>query len=233
MVLLLTIFGTIGVLLAYLGMFREILINVGKPPTKKFRGYYKFARGDYKESGTLFEEVNKLAPDLRTFGVYYDNPEKTLPAGRRYIVGSIVEEDGVPATKDEGHLKEVEKALQEGGYKETEIPGVENAAFVSFPWRTNFSVWIAVNRVYTALNSFLKDKRLDHGPFLEVYDRQNEIMHFVTPLENFDDFYVLECLEATNDEDFEDHSPESANDEPDEESESRDLVQEEEERGDE
>jgi len=221
MTLLLTIFGTIGGLLFYLGMFRKILINVGKPPVKKFRGYYKFARGDYKESGDLYEEVNKLAPELKTFGIYYDDPEKTPSAGRRYIVGSIIEEDGVLCIENEERLKEVEKALSEGGFKESEIPGVESAAFAEFPFRTNFSVWIAVNRVYAALSSFLKEKRLDHGPFLEIYDRTGETMLFMTPLEKFDDFYVLECLEANGDEDFEDLSPESATEEPEEEPESK------------
>lgn len=37
---------------------------------------FQFARGDYKESGALYEEANKLAPGLRTFGVYYDDPNE-------------------------------------------------------------------------------------------------------------------------------------------------------------
>ena len=39
--MLLCIFGTVGALLVYLGIFREILVNVGKPPLRKFRGFYK------------------------------------------------------------------------------------------------------------------------------------------------------------------------------------------------
>ncbi|XP_055353328.1 testis-expressed protein 264 homolog [Paramacrobiotus metropolitanus] len=222
--MLIAIFGTVAFLLAYLGAFREILINVGKPPVKKFRGYYKFARGDYKESGSLFEETSKLAPDLRTFGIYYDDPEKTPFASRRYIVGTIVEEDGVPGVEDSEKLKQFEQALKEHGYKEVEIPSVENAAFVTFPWRTNFSIFIAVNRVYPAFSNFIKEKRLDHGPFLEVYDRPAEAIHFATPLEKFDDLYVLDCLEANNDEDYEDLSPESANEDAEaEDGESRDV----------
>lgn len=69
------------------------------------------------------------------------------------------------------------------------------------------------------LNFRSQEKRLEHGPFVEVYDRPGEAMHFITPLEKFDEFYVLECLEANNDEDFEDLSPESGNEDPEEEGE--------------
>lgn len=75
---------------------------------------------------------------------------------RRYIVGSIIEEDGSPALKDVDRLKQLEEALRNAGFKDSEFPGVQNAAFVEFPWRTSFSVWIAVNRVYGALHNFLK-----------------------------------------------------------------------------
>lgn len=56
---------------------------------------------------------------------------------------------------------------------------------------------------------------------MEVYDRTGEKMYFLAPLEKFDDFYVLECLEANNDEDFEDLSPESGNEEAEEDGESK------------
>ncbi|GAU93677.1 hypothetical protein RvY_05576 [Ramazzottius varieornatus] len=215
MFVLVCIFGTIGGLLFYLGMFKEILVNVGKPPIRKARIFYKFARGDYKESGALFEELNKLAPGLRSLGVYYDDPEKTSPMGRRYIIGSILEENGVPGLEDRERLKEIEDALKAGGFKETELPEAENAVSADFPWRTGFSVYIAVNRVYGVLNNFVKEKRLDVGPYVELYDAKAEKIHFFAPLDKQDQFYVLECLEAANedDEDFDDLSPESGNDE--------------------
>lgn len=215
MFVLLCIFGTVGGFLFYLGMFREILVSVGKPPLRKARIFYKFARGDYKESGALFEELNKLAPGLRSIGVYYDNPEKTSPIGRRYIIASVIEEDGVPALEDKERLKTIEDALRAAGYKETELPEAENAVFAYFPWRTGFSVFIAINRVYGVLNNFVKEKQLDVGPYIELYDAKSEKIHFIAPLDKQDQFYVLECLEAANEdeEDFDDLSPESGNDE--------------------
>ncbi|OQV23153.1 putative Testis-expressed sequence 264 protein [Hypsibius exemplaris] len=213
--MLLCIFGTLAGLLVYLGIFREILVNVGKPPLRKFRGFYKFARGDYKDSGSIFESINKLAPELRTFGVYYDDPSKTLPNHRRYIVGAIAEEDGVPCVEDQGRLKELEEALKSSGFKETDFPEVSAAVFADFPWRTGFSVYIAINRVYSALKAFIKEKSLEAGPFIELYDKPNELISFIAPLDKQDEFFVLECLETNDDEDFENLSPESGNDEED------------------
>jgi len=214
MVVLLSIFGTLGALLIYLGIFREILVHVGKPPLRKFRGFYKFKRGEYKDSGSLFEDVNKLASELRTFGIYYDDPEKTLPNQRRYIVGVIAEEDGKPCIEDSDRRKEAEQALKNGGFKETDFPEAENAVFAEFPWRTGFSVYIAINRVYTALKSFVKEKSLIVGPHIELYDKPNELIHFIAPLDKQEEFYVLECLETTDEDDeFENLTPESGNDE--------------------
>lgn len=222
--MLLCIFGTLAGLLVYLGIFREILVNVGKPPVKKFRGFYKFARGDYKDSGILFEEVNKLAADLRTFGIYYDDPQKTSPNQRRYIVGSIAEENGCPCIDDQERLKEVETALMDAGFKSIDFPEATNAVFSDFPWRTGFSVYIAINRVYSTLKNFVKEKGLEVGPYIELYDKPHELIHFIAPLDKQDQFYVLECLESNDEDDeFENLSPESGNDdERDENSDAKD-----------
>ena len=67
-----------------------------------------------------------------------------------------MEEDGKACIEDQGRLKEVEQALVNGGFKEIDFPDVENAVFADFPWRTGFSVYIAVNRVYSALKNFVK-----------------------------------------------------------------------------
>ena len=60
---------------------------------------------------------------------------QTSPIGRRYIIASVIEEDGVPALEDKERLKTIEDALRAAGYKETELPEAENAVFAYFPWR--------------------------------------------------------------------------------------------------
>jgi hypothetical protein len=84
---------------------------------------------------------------------------QTSPNQRRYIVGSIVEENGQACIADEGRLKEVESALKDAGFKAIDFPEVENAVFADFPWRTGFSVYIAINRVYSVLKNFVKVSR--------------------------------------------------------------------------
>lgn len=46
-----------------------------RPDIREVQIAYKFARGPYKESGTLFTEVHTLLPEYRTLGVYYDDPK--------------------------------------------------------------------------------------------------------------------------------------------------------------
>ena len=68
MFVLLCIFGTVGGFLFYLGMFREILVSVGKPPLRKARIFYK----------VIQEEGNLLA--------FMGECESVLPAGMQNAV---------------------------------------------------------------------------------------------------------------------------------------------------
>ncbi len=74
--MLILILVTVFVYFVYSGLFHTVEIRTGKPPVKALRVAYKYAVGPYKNCGPLFTEVTKAAPDLRCFGLYYDDPAK-------------------------------------------------------------------------------------------------------------------------------------------------------------
>lgn len=67
---------TISVYVMYSGLLTEIHISTGSSPVKSITVAYKYREGPYKESGLLFEESCRIAPELPTVGVFYDDPKK-------------------------------------------------------------------------------------------------------------------------------------------------------------
>jgi len=68
--LLLTVLGVA----VYSGLLHNIQVDVGKPPISNVTIAYKFDRGPYSNCGYLFTESYSLAPNLRSIGIYYDDP---------------------------------------------------------------------------------------------------------------------------------------------------------------
>ena len=62
----------------YCGLFDEIVVATGKPEVSKMTVVYKFARGPYKDCGSLFTEASSLTTKHRTIGIYYDDPKKVF-----------------------------------------------------------------------------------------------------------------------------------------------------------
>ena len=60
----------------YCGLLHDIEVATGKPAVKNFTFAYKFARGPYKECGSLFTEACSIGPNLRCIAIYYDDPLK-------------------------------------------------------------------------------------------------------------------------------------------------------------
>lgn len=73
--LLVFMIASICYLFVYSGLFSPISIDTRSPPFGGLHIAYKFARGAYKNAGHLFTEAHSLVPELKTIGVYYDDPE--------------------------------------------------------------------------------------------------------------------------------------------------------------
>ncbi|XP_053233470.1 testis-expressed protein 264 isoform X1 [Podarcis raffonei] len=202
--LLLTLFG----FAVYSGLFTEVIVSAGLPPFSSITVAYKFQVGPYGDSGRLFTESCSISPRLCSIALYYDSPhtmsstKATVRVRRRltatsgplvdpdkcrYLVGSILSEG------EEKPSEEVVRMFLKYGFKIINFPAPSHVVMATFPYTTPLSIHLAVNRVHTALDVYIKERKLCAHPRLEIY-KGNKI-YFVCPLARQGDFYVPEMKE--------------------------------------
>ncbi|XP_069500140.1 testis-expressed protein 264 [Ambystoma mexicanum] len=178
--LLLTIFGVA----VYSGLLTEVVVGAGTPPIRSITIAYKFRVGPYDESGNLFTESCNIAPKLPSIGVYYDNVLKVPVEFCRYLVGTIIGEG------EEQPREDLTRQFEKNGYKIITFPEVSHAVTTTFPYTTPFSIQLATTRVHSALNEYIKERKLCAHPYIEIY--KGDQIQFVCPLSRQSDFYVPE-----------------------------------------
>ncbi|XP_061473898.1 testis-expressed protein 264 isoform X2 [Rhineura floridana] len=181
--LLLTLFG----FAVYSGLFSEVVVSAGLPPIGNITVAYKFQVGPYGDCGRLFTESCSISPKLCSIAVYYDNPHTVDPEKCHYVVGSIL---------SEGEEKPAEKVVRmflKYGFKIINFPAPSHVVMATFPYTTPLSIHLAVNRVHSSLDTYIKERKLCAHPRLEIY-KGNQI-YFVCPLARQGDFYVPEMKE--------------------------------------
>ncbi|XP_053233474.1 testis-expressed protein 264 isoform X2 [Podarcis raffonei] len=181
--LLLTLFG----FAVYSGLFTEVIVSAGLPPFSSITVAYKFQVGPYGDSGRLFTESCSISPRLCSIALYYDSPHTVDPDKCRYLVGSILSEG------EEKPSEEVVRMFLKYGFKIINFPAPSHVVMATFPYTTPLSIHLAVNRVHTALDVYIKERKLCAHPRLEIY-KGNKI-YFVCPLARQGDFYVPEMKE--------------------------------------
>jgi len=62
--------------LVHAGFFYDIRVRTTTPLSCPKRVAYKQYTGPYKDCGGAFKTLISIAPKLKTFGVYYDDPAK-------------------------------------------------------------------------------------------------------------------------------------------------------------
>ncbi|KAG7169407.1 testis-expressed protein 264 homolog isoform X1 [Homarus americanus] len=199
LLLMLLAVATVVGLLVHSGLFIPVDVKTCKPDLGEVYIAYKFARGPYKESGTLFTQVHTLLPDYRTIGVYYDDPKMKQSHKLRYIVGVVLSENGSPVVPEHRNL------LEEHGYQFTTFPAIDHAVQASFPYNSTISIIVAIMKVYPALREYVETRSLCAHPFLEVYDSKKTEILFVGPLARQDDFYVPEVQQEEDDDHRDDY----------------------------
>ncbi|XP_032996534.1 testis-expressed protein 264 isoform X1 [Lacerta agilis] len=181
--LLLTLFA----FAVYSGLFTEVIVSAGLPPFGSITVAYKFQVGPYGDSGRLFTESCSISPKLCSIALYYDKPHTVDPEKCRYLVGSILSEG------EEKPPEEVVRMFLKYGFKIINFPAPSHVVMATFPYTTPLSIHLAVNRVHTALDVYIKERKLCAHPRLEIY-KGNKI-YFVCPLARQGDFYVPEMKE--------------------------------------
>nr|XP_060621798.1 testis-expressed protein 264 [Anolis sagrei ordinatus]XP_060621799.1 testis-expressed protein 264 [Anolis sagrei ordinatus]XP_060621800.1 testis-expressed protein 264 [Anolis sagrei ordinatus] len=181
--LLLTIFG----FAVYSGLFAEVVVSAGLPPVGNITVAYKFQIGPYGDSGRLFTESCSISPKLWSIAVYYDNPHTVDPEKCRYAVGRVLSEG------EEKPSEEVVRMFLKYGFKIISFPAPSHVVMATFPYTTPLSIHLAVNRVHTCLDTYIKERKLCAHPRLEIY--KGDQIYFVCPLARQGDFYVPEMKE--------------------------------------
>ncbi|XP_037070772.1 testis-expressed protein 264-like [Pollicipes pollicipes] len=186
-VLAVLILLTLLVFLGHLGLFSEVDVKSGTPPFRELTICYKFNRGPYKGCGHFFTEIYSIAPELKTIGFYYDDPERVNAYELRYAVGAILS-DGIKP-EPEG----VRQRVARYGFKVATFPAIEHAVLASFPYKATLSIVLAIWKVYPALKEYIKRSSLCAWPMIELYDADE--IRFVAPLTQQEDFLVPEATE--------------------------------------
>ncbi len=163
LVVLLLIIPGILLFLNYVGFFSKIVIR-----EKEMGPYvlvYEDHKGDYKGTQKIQNNIydsllNKYGIEtFKGFGVYYDDPKKVSKEELRSIAGCILEE---------ADYDSIEK-LKEKNFKVTETPK-QRSIVVEFPFKSTFSVFIGIMKVYPKINKFVEKNGLKQGEIMEVYD---------------------------------------------------------------
>ncbi|XP_064399148.1 testis-expressed protein 264 homolog [Halichondria panicea] len=180
--LLAVVLALLLVALLHAGFFYELRIRISTPLSCPKRVAYRLYTGPYKNCGGYFKQLISLVPDLKTFGVYYDDPDKVPQDKLRYIVGCCLSND-----RSSGD----EESLKSKGYSIWTFPTCTNAVITEFPWRSMLSLYVAPFCVYPPLKKYLGNlKSSCPGPILEVYEI--DCIRYIAPLENNEGFFVPE-----------------------------------------
>lgn len=179
---------TFSVYVVYSGLLAKISISTGSSPVKSMTVAYKYREGPYKESGLLFAESWRLAPELPTVGIFYDDPKKVPGPKCRSAVGSILSEG------DQRPSAELQELYEKFGFRIFTFPEVTHVVSACFPYRTRHSIILGLCRVYPQLNCYIKDRKLCAHPFLEIY--RDRLIYYMSPLAKQGDFYVPEVQKA-------------------------------------
>ncbi|XP_073914989.1 testis-expressed protein 264 isoform X2 [Castor canadensis] len=184
LLLLLTLLAFVG----YSGLLAGVAVSAGSPPIRNITVAYKFHVGPYGDTGPLFTESCSISPKLHSIAVYYDNPHMVAPEKCRCAVGSILSEG------EESPCPELIHLYQKFGFKIFSFPAPSHVVTATFPYTTTLSIWLAIQRVHPALDTYIKERKLCAHPRLEIY--QQDKIHFMCPLARQGDFYVPEVKET-------------------------------------
>lgn len=160
-------------------MFKKITFQ--EETIGPFKFLYRNGRGQYREVGPLFEATIKYFQkmgfkDLKTGGIYYDDPE--VEPSPRYAVGFIIETD---------EQEEQFKAVKDSILKEFRLLEVKETKTISSHFPIKFqalSCMLSAMKTYSAFKG--QDKYKASTGCLEIYTDndvgtyfpQNNLMQF-------------------------------------------------------
>lgn len=152
--------GLVALILFYaiwnVGLFKPVVVEQVSVPSAYL--VYEKHVGPYNEVGAVFDRVEKKLAEKniacpKSFGRYYDDPDKTEAARMRADIGCILSQ---PLTD------KVEDLLGE----ELQPFDALKGSFEGAPWLTAFKVYSTLRK-----QSYQRNLHLDPNPVFEVYEK--------------------------------------------------------------
>lgn len=177
MKILLSILGVIIVIVLgfsyYLGAFKSVEIVEGE--VEPMIIMYKPVVGEYSQSADVMDEMYYKLEEFgvsptQGVGIYFDNPQMVETEKLRSVVGNIITEDMYATLRDSNAdvLNEYEIA----------VLGNRDAYLAEFPFRNQFSVIVAIMKVYPEINELFVEEKFT-APIMEIYDMENRVIRYV------------------------------------------------------
>jgi effector-binding domain-containing protein len=130
---------------------------------------YEELTGSFSKSSEAMDKIyyslleNEKIETTKGFGIYYDNPAEVEESKLRFDAGCIVE------NIDESTLAELKTK-----YKVKIFPK-EKYLNTEFPYKGTASIFVAIAKVYPAMNEFVEENNYNETGFvMEIYDIPNE-----------------------------------------------------------
>jgi len=180
----------VGMVLWYLvvsGLLARVHVNTSETKYGPMVIAYKSRIGPYKGAGDLFKDCYCLLPNREQIGLYYDDPESVPAPELRCAVGPILSNGEELPNREEMEL------MRSHGFKIFHVPKANFVVSAVFPFRTSFSILIAISRVYPKLRQYIAQRNLCAYPAIEIYtDRE---IWFIMPLSKQEEYFVQEFQE--------------------------------------
>lgn len=171
-IVLVVLVGIPVLILTQYGLLAQV--NVSERNMGPYLLVYQKHIGAYNKVGPIMDKLyydlkdNFAIETTRGFGLYYDNPQEIEKEKLRCIVGCIVEN----RTIDD--LKQVADK-----YGVKEYPSSQSVV-AEFPYKGQMSILIGVFKVYPKLTTFLNENQYTNTPVMELYDRPNEKIEYIS-----------------------------------------------------
>lgn len=158
---------------AYLGGFASIVVE--QEVAWPYIMVYKQYQWDYAKISDTFKEIettlelNNIDMEAMIW-IYYDDPKTVDVEKLRANVGALITQENE------------EKASTLEWLTVSSLP-LQDVAVIRFPFRSQFSILLALNKVYPKMDEYLITNWFKvEVPRTEIYDEKNKVIKFITPL---------------------------------------------------
>lgn len=179
-IITITVFMVFICVAIYYGGLRRVRIY--KKESRDFYLVFNIHKGDYKDINNVIDRVakdlvNNNIKDFKRFGIYLDDPLYVEKDDLKSIGGCIVEKN------DDKNFSNFENL----GLKTYELTK-RDAICTNFPLYGNFSIILALLKVYPKLTKYFEKSKIDIKAIMEVYDILDRRIDYYC-FKNFDTQY--------------------------------------------